>query len=161
MRFFNVCWAIVLTTSLHISQCTPQLNAKIFQSNSKLSLEIQNVNNPELLIVGLNNKNFTKLTKQEDIRIICGKQGGIVAGRLGAFVNTNQAKSMKCLKYHPEHKEDIVYCLKQEFRFTLPTRGYSYYDIFCRFVDTQDLSSISTLLHRLCKFSIAELRGII
>ena len=148
MRFFNTCLALTLATFL-IIDITCQPNAKIIKSNSKLRMEIQNINNPDLLIIGLNNKNFTKLTKQEDIRIICDKPKGKVQGRLGAFVNNRVAKSVKCLE-QGVFQGDIIHCVREEFRFTLPTKGYSYYDIYCRYFDFEGLISISTKVHRLC-----------
>ncbi len=145
---------------LHFLLCTLIISSSglattITKLSDKLLLQVQAPTNPGLIINGLNNRDFVRLNSApSDIRILCSKQAGITAGRISAFVNTQQAEFVRCLEYASGYANDDVYCLRHEFRFSLPTKGYSYYEIMCRYVETQDLSRASLFLHRLCKFLI-------
>ncbi len=126
------------------------LKEKVYINEQRVSLEIQAVNNSSLISKGLN-RNYVKLERNEEISIICRKENGVKAGRLNAFVNTNTAVSYRCLKFEPLHEFDFIYCLQQEFRYTLEEHGYSFYDVICRLVDESHLASnTGVILHRLC-----------
>ena len=78
-------------------------------------------------------------------------------------MNTREANYEKCLEYETnstdqhmkrvnEEDTDEAFCLRAEFLFELPERGYSYYEVMCRVVQP-DIDSVSAILHRLCKNS--------
>lgn len=125
------------------------ISSVVYNSNKKLIIEIQSINKHDLIIRGLNNEYFVKLDKNEEIRILCTKQNHFKTGKITAFINTQQAHTVKCLEYNSDHIGDDIFCIKQEFRFSLPSRGYSYYDVLCRFTTEYD-SGVRIFMKRLC-----------
>ncbi len=60
------------------------------------------------------------------------------------------AKSVRCLEFDNKHRNNMVYCLKQEFKFDLEPSGYSFYEVLCKSNEIVDYPDVSTFLHRLC-----------
>ncbi len=145
----------VLTSTSLISTTT------LKKFSDKLSIQVQAIQNPTLLIRGLDNRDFVRLNSSStneahgDIRILCVKQEELSSGRINAFVNTQQARFVKCLEYVPGYVDNDLYCLRSEFSFRLPLIGYSYFEVMCRFVElTQQFSQVNLFLHKLCKIII-------
>lgn len=141
MKFFIYCIIFTLFSQY--------VSTVVYNSNKKLTIEIQSFNNEDVIVRGLNNQNFVKLDQNEDIHILCTKQNHFKSGQITAFINTQQAQTVKCLEYNSDHIGDDIFCIKQEFKFSLPSRGYSYYDVLCRFTTEYD-SGVRIIMNRLC-----------
>jgi hypothetical protein len=99
-----------------------------------------------------NTTTFIRISNDERIGITCIKRPGHSNGTLSAFVNTYQAPALtNCQSYAENRTGQEHYCMQKMFVYTLQSRGYSFYQIVCRFAEPSAHDEAEMLLKRVCK----------
>jgi hypothetical protein len=121
-------------------------------SGRKLSVQIDTTTANVILSGSDNATTYIRISSDERIGITCIKRDGYPNGTLSAFVNTYQAPALtNCQRYEANRTGQEHYCMQKMFVYTLQSRGYSFYQIVCRFAEPSAQDEAELLLKRICK----------